>query len=92
MLPNTSGGSANRIFERIYQVLSIPTELGQLGSTVYLEPHIGGAEYSNNITTQELLEKADTALGQARRDNTKSVYIWTLKNPFWATVAEKPVL
>ncbi len=90
MLPNTSGASANRIFERIHQAFSVPTELGQLGSTVFLDPHIGGAEYSNNITTQELLEKADTALGQAHRDNTKSVYIWTLKNPFWATETEEP--
>ena len=88
MLPNTSGVSANRIFERICQSLSAETELGQLGSTVYLDPHIGGAEYSNNITMQELLEKANTALGQARRDNTKPIYIWTLKNPFWATDSE----
>lgn len=89
MLPNTSGMSADRIFERIYQVLSVPKEIGQLGSTVYLDPHIGGSEYSNNITTQELIEKAGTALSQARRDNTKPVYIWTLKNPFWATMAEE---
>lgn len=92
MLPNTSGLSANRIFERIHQALSVPTELGQLGTTVYLDPHVGGAEYSNNITTRELLEKADTALSQARRDNAKPVYIWTLKNPFWAAVAKESAL
>jgi diguanylate cyclase (GGDEF)-like protein len=92
MLPNTSGMAANRIFERIQQVLSVPTELGQLGSAVLLDPHIGGAEYSNNISTQDLFEKADTALSQARRDNSKPVYIWTLKNPFWAKKAtEKSV-
>lgn len=89
MLPNTSGGSANRIFERIHQVLSTPMELGQLESVVQLDPHIGGSEYSNNITTQELLEKANTALNQARRDNSKPVYIWMLKNPFWATVVDE---
>ena len=83
MLPNTSGMAANRIFERIYQVLIAPMDLSPLGTAVYLDPHIGGAEYSNKITSQEILEKADTALSQARRDNTQPVYIWTFKNPFW---------
>jgi diguanylate cyclase (GGDEF)-like protein len=83
MLPNTPGHGANTIFERIYQVLSAPIELGQLGSVVNLDPHIGGAEYSNNISIEELLEKSDIALNQARRDNTRPVYVWTLKNPFW---------
>lgn len=83
MLPNTPGHAANTIFERIYQVLSAPIELGQLGSVVNLDPHIGGAEYSNNISMDELLEKSDTALNQARRDSAKPVYVWTLKNPFW---------
>jgi diguanylate cyclase (GGDEF)-like protein len=91
MLPNTSGASAYRIFERIHQALSIPIELGQLESTVLLDPHVGGAEYSNNITTQDLFEKAEAALHQARRDNTKPIYIWTLKNPFWTTLSEEVI-
>lgn len=83
MLPNTSGSSAKRIFERIYQVLSVPIELEQLESTVFINPHIGGAEYSNDIAVQDLLSQAETAVNQARRDNSTPVYIWSMKNPFW---------
>lgn len=84
MLPNTPGFAANKIFERIFQALSTPLTLDQLGSSVYLEPYIGGAEYSNNITTHELLEKADEALAQARRGGTNLVYTWSMNNPFWS--------
>jgi len=84
MLPKTSSASANRIFERIFQALTIPIDMGNLGTMVNLDPHIGGAEYSNNITTTELIEKADDALVQARRGGANSVYIWSMKNPFWA--------
>lgn len=84
MLPNTSAASANGIFGRIYQSLSFPLTLGQLDLIVKLDPHIGGAEYSNNISTQELLEKAEGGLEQARRDNTNPVYVWMMNNPFWA--------
>jgi diguanylate cyclase (GGDEF)-like protein len=84
MLPNTPGVAANRIFERIFQVLSVPLSLDQLESSLSLDPFIGGAEYSNNITTQELLEKADDALAQARRGGISSVYTWSMKNPFWS--------
>lgn len=84
MLPNTSGIAANGIFEKIYQSLSHPAELGYLNSEINLDPHIGGAEYSNNISIQDLLEKAKEALSQARRDNNKPVYVWSMRNPFWA--------
>jgi diguanylate cyclase (GGDEF)-like protein len=84
MLPNTSAASANRIFERIFQSLSAPLHLAQLGLTVNLDPHVGGAEYSNKISTQELLGKAGEALEQARRDSTTPIYVWMMNNPFWA--------
>jgi diguanylate cyclase (GGDEF)-like protein len=83
MLPATSGSSANRIFNRIYQALLSTVDLPQYGVSVNLDPHLGGAEYSNGISQQELLEKASSALEQARRDEENPVYIWEIRNPFW---------
>jgi len=83
MLPYTSGAAANRILTRIYQALLTEVDLPQYDVSVNLDPHLGGAEYSAGITTQELLEKAKTALGRARRDEEKPVYIWEMRNPFW---------
>jgi diguanylate cyclase (GGDEF)-like protein len=83
MLPNTSGTAAKKIFERIYQALEPVVELDQFGTAVDLNPRIGGAEYSSNISTQELFEKANSALEQARRTVDEPVYVWEIKNPFW---------
>jgi len=83
MLPNTAGMAAKSIFDRIFKTLSQPIELVELNMNVKLEPHIGGAEYSNEISTQELFEKVDAALEQARRFNANRVCVWELKNPFW---------
>jgi diguanylate cyclase (GGDEF)-like protein len=83
MLPNTPGMAANRIFERIFQALSEAVNLDQFNMVVKLDAHIGGAEYGNYITAQELFEKANSALEQARRDNEVPVYVWEMKNPFW---------
>lgn len=83
MLPATSGAAATRIFKRIYQALLQTIDLSQYGVAVTLDPHLGGAEYSNGISSQELLEKAGTALEQARRDESNPVYIWEMRNPFW---------
>jgi len=84
MLPSTTGLAAKGIFERIYQMLLQPVSLGQLDTSVELDPHIGGAEYSNNISTQELFEKANGTLEQARRDRDNPIYVWEIKNPFWS--------
>ena len=84
MLPNTPGMAANRIFERIYQVLSEPVKLDQFNMVINLDSHIGGAEYGNQITAQELFEKTNSALEQARRDNEIPIYVWEMKSPFWA--------
>jgi diguanylate cyclase (GGDEF)-like protein len=83
MLPNTAGMAAKSIFDRIFQALSRPVELDQLNIVIELDARIGGAEYSNGISTQELFEKVNTALEQARRAYTEPVYVWELKNPFW---------
>jgi len=83
MLPNTAGAAASRIFERIYQELREPVDLGQVG-TIQLDAHIGAAEYGNSISAAELLEKANNALEQSRKDNENPVYVWEMKNPFWA--------
>ena len=83
MLPNTAGMAAKSIFNRIFQALSRPMELDQLNMMIELDARIGGAEYSNNISSQDLFEKANTALEQAKRANAEPVYVWELKNPFW---------
>lgn len=85
MLPNTPAMAATRIFERIYQALSEPIDLGNMFDTVVnLDPRIGGAEYSNKISKQELYEKAEDALGKAQRDTVNHIYVWEIKSPFWA--------
>lgn len=87
MLPKTPGAAAKRIFERIFQSLNRPIELDQLGTTLEFDTHIGAAEYSSGISADELLEKANVALEQARRAVDEPVYVWELKNPFWAQLA-----
>jgi len=54
-----------------------------------LDPHLGGAIYSNNIGAWELLEKAQSSLEQARRDSVKPIYVWEMKNPFWIQAETK---
>ena len=83
LLPTTPGTAANRTFDRVYQALGEPIHLSAYGVTVNLDPHIGGAVYSNSITSQELLEKAQSSLEQARRGDAEPVYVWELENPFW---------
>ena len=91
MLPNTSGSAARRIFERIFRSLEQPIKLDQLGTTLEFDPHIGAAEYSSGISTEELFEKVNSALEQARRAIDEPVYVWEIKNPFWTqpVVSEK---
>jgi len=84
MLPGTSGDAASRIFKRVFQSLSEPVELPQYGTVINLDSHIGGAEYGNDISVDELFEKALSTLEQARRDSNNQVYVWEMKNPFWA--------
>jgi diguanylate cyclase (GGDEF)-like protein len=81
--PNTSGSSANQIFKRIFNSLSIPINLKHLDLSIDLNPFLGGAEYSINITPEELLEKAEEALDKARKSKSNPIYIWEIKNPFW---------
>lgn len=89
MLPTTDGPASNRTFNRIYQALLQPIELLSYGVTIQLDPHIGGAIYSNNISAHELLEKAQSSLEQARRDNVKPIYVWEMKSPFWIQAETK---
>lgn len=83
MLPLTDGPAASRTFDRIYQALLEPMDLSAYGVTVNLDPHIGGAVYSNMISARELLEKAKTSLEQSRRFSVKPIYVWEMKSPFW---------
>ncbi len=90
MLPTTDGPASSRTFDRIYQALLQPLSLSAYGVTVNLDPHIGGAVYSNSITGRELLEKAQNSLEQSRRYSVKPIYVWEMKSPFWVqTETEK---
>ncbi len=85
ILPKTPGPAATRIFNRISTLLTSPVILMPLDSSIDLMPFIGGAEYSLNITPNELLEKADEALQNARKNTANPVYVWEMKSPFWNT-------
>ncbi len=83
MLPATPGSAANRTFDRIYHSLAQSVPLDDYGITVNADPHVGGAVYSNNITSQEVVEQAESAVEQARKDTAHPIYVWEMKNPFW---------
>jgi diguanylate cyclase (GGDEF)-like protein len=83
LLPNTTGVAATRIFERILESLSEPVELDQFGAIATMDSRVGGAVYDNHINTQELLEKANSSLEQARTNSDAPIFVWELKNPFW---------
>lgn len=85
ILPKTSGPAAKGIFNRISTTLSSPIILQHLDLLIELVPLIGGAEYSLNITLDELLEKVGESLENARKNKTNPVYVWEMKNPFWDT-------
>ena len=89
MLPTTDGPASNRTFNRIHQALLEPIDLTSYGVTVQLDPHIGGAIYSNKISAWELLEKAQSSLEQARRDSVKPIYVWEMNSPFWIQTETK---
>ena len=65
VLPNTPGSAANHIFERVYHALSESNDFSQFGMVLDLNVRIGGAEYSDQITTQELFNMANNALEHA---------------------------
>lgn len=83
MLPTTASDAAVRTFERIYQSLSQPVDVEQFDITVPLKPRVGGAMYSNDISVQELIERAVVALEQGQRYSDHPVHIWQMKSPFW---------
>jgi diguanylate cyclase (GGDEF)-like protein len=89
ILPKTPGPAAKGIFHRISTVLSSPVILQHLDLHIDLMPFIGGAEYSSNITLEELLEKVDESLENARKNKSNPVYIWEMKNPFWNTEVQE---
>ena len=84
MLPNTTGSSANGIFERILQALAAPVDLDQFGTRVSLDAHIGGAEYGQNMSAQDLFNEAMAALEQTRREKVTRVYVSKPKNSMLA--------
>lgn len=83
LLPSTSSTAANRTFDRIYQSLTRLVELSQYGITLKLDPHIGGAVYSNGMPADDLLVQAEEVLKTARQTAENDVLVWEIKNPFW---------
>ncbi len=83
LLPTTPGAAAKRTLDRIYQALSESVTLSAFDATVDLEPLIGGALYSSNISPQELIEKAENSVEQARASSDSPVRLWEMNNPFW---------
>ena len=83
MLPTTQGAAANRTFDRIFKSLSQQISLPDYGVSVNTDPRIGGSVYTNNISPNELIEQAESAVEQARKDNSHPIYVWEMKNPFW---------
>ncbi len=83
MLPLTPSVAASRTFERIYQSLKRPIELRQYDITINLDPHIGGAVYSNRMPVGDLLKQAIDVLKAVRQSNEDAVRVWEMKKPFW---------
>jgi diguanylate cyclase (GGDEF)-like protein len=68
LLPATPGIAATRTLERIRQALSKTLEVEQIDFD--LEPHIGVAVYQHNWSAKMLIEQADSALEQARQNDS----------------------
>ena len=85
MLPNTSGLAAHRIFERIYQSIIKNIALGKFDIPLNLDPHIGVSEYGNNITAQDLFNRASDTVEQARQKKFYPVCVWEIEKPFITT-------
>jgi len=83
MLPATPSVAAKRTYDRIYQSLLQEIKLAAFDVEVFLDPHIGGAVYSNAITAPELFTKAESSLKQAFSSTQTGVFLWELNTPFW---------
>jgi diguanylate cyclase (GGDEF)-like protein len=83
MLPATPSIAAKRTYDRIYQALSQEIILSAFDVAINLDPHIGGAVYSNAITAQDLFVKAESSLEQAYLSAQSPVSLWELNTPFW---------
>jgi diguanylate cyclase (GGDEF)-like protein len=83
LLPTTPGKAAKRTLDRIYQALSQEIVLDAYDITINVDPHIGGAVYSNSITAQELINKAEDSLVEAHSSGATPVFLWMMNSPFW---------
>lgn len=83
MLPTTPIAAAKSTFDRISQALSQRVTLEAYDVAVNLEPYVGGAVFSNDISPQELLAKAESSLVQAQTSVESSVFVWEMNSPFW---------
>jgi diguanylate cyclase (GGDEF)-like protein len=75
ILPGTSAVSARRIAEQIRRALAKVTVVGPGGELVAVTASFGAAEFPANASVASLIEAADRALYQAKRDGKDRVVI-----------------
>ncbi len=75
LLKSTPGSAATRTMERIRQVLAEPIKVESLDEALSLLPCIGLAErIQEDEPSNLIIERAETALQQARQSDKKTVY------------------
>jgi diguanylate cyclase (GGDEF)-like protein len=75
VLPGTAAVSARRIAEQIRRALAKVTVLGPGGELVGVTASFGAAEFPANASVASLIEAADRALYQAKRDGKDRVVV-----------------
>jgi diguanylate cyclase (GGDEF)-like protein len=75
VLPGTAAVSARRIAEQIRRALAKVTVVGPGGELVSVTASFGAAEFPGNPSVASLIEAADRALYQAKRDGKDRVVV-----------------
>jgi diguanylate cyclase (GGDEF)-like protein len=75
VLPGTAAVSARRIAEQIRRALAKVTVVGPGGELVSVTASFGAAEFPANASVASLIEAADRALYQAKRDGRDRVVV-----------------
>jgi diguanylate cyclase (GGDEF)-like protein len=75
VLPGTAAVSARRIAEQIRRALAKVTVVGPGGELVCVTASFGAAEFPANASVASLIEAADRALYQAKRDGKDRVVV-----------------
>ena len=71
MLPGLTGLAATQTVERIRQALSKPFTSDHNGDVISLNPRVGLSEYRGVEPTDDVINRAEKALEQARKTGDK---------------------